>query len=158
MPWDELRSVVHVCGLVDLILLEPPADSAWNRVGSGPREEPVVQLDQRISKQCTLCRINRCDIAPDAISQGHGYVLSVERGARGRSSGSADSPGVPFVQAIRPLVGVSCRRKGTDRSVPSTGLRYSRRDGAPWGMTLMPGVFAATPPSVRRDFQGTVTT
>jgi hypothetical protein len=80
MPREELRSVVHVCRLMNLVLLEPPADPARDRVGSAPRVIPVVQLNERIPEQSALRRLNRRDIAPDTVSQGHGCFPFREQG------------------------------------------------------------------------------
>jgi hypothetical protein len=62
---------VDVGRRVDFVLLEPPGHATGNRVGSVARILPTVQLDERVAKQRPFRRINRGDIATDAITESH---------------------------------------------------------------------------------------
>jgi hypothetical protein len=71
VPGHELRSVVDVRRLVDLVLLEPERHGARNGVGSVTRIRPTVQLHQRVPQQRAFGRINGRDITTDSISKSH---------------------------------------------------------------------------------------
>ena len=68
MPWKKLRASVHVCRLVDLVLLEPPGHTPRYLVGAGSRVPTGVQLDHRVQQQGSLGWIDRGDISSDAVT------------------------------------------------------------------------------------------
>src|ERR1700687_4308810 len=74
MPRYEFRSVVHVRCLMDFILFEPPGYAARYGVASIAGKKAPVQFEQRVAKHCTLHRIDRSNVTPDAVSKCH--VLS----------------------------------------------------------------------------------
>jgi hypothetical protein len=62
---------MHMGGLMNLVLLEPPANPARRRITPSPRVVPVIQLDERIPEQSPFCRFHISDVSPDAISKRH---------------------------------------------------------------------------------------
>ncbi len=71
MPRQELRAPMHVRGLMDLVLFEPPAHAPRRHVAPAAREVPVVQLLDRIAQHGAFRRIDSFDVSPDSISQCH---------------------------------------------------------------------------------------
>jgi hypothetical protein len=77
MPGQELGSAVDVRGLVDFVLLEPPADAACGLVRPRSREQAPVELDEAIAEESPLVRIDAGDVSTNAVSECPGEVLSV---------------------------------------------------------------------------------
>jgi hypothetical protein len=62
---------VDVGRRVDFVLPELPGHATRNRVGSVARILPAVQLDERVAKHRPFRRVNRGDIAMDAVPESH---------------------------------------------------------------------------------------
>ena len=74
MPWQELRTAMHVRRLVDLVLLKPPAHTARGRIGLHAWEIAFVQLQDRIPEQGSLCRVDLRNISANSVTECHVYL------------------------------------------------------------------------------------
>lgn len=125
VPGQELRAAVHVGGLVDLVLLEPPADPAGRAFGLGPRVVPVVQLQDRRTQSGAFGGIDILDVASYSVSHGHDRLLR-------------DRPNWP--RSGRPwAVRVMSEQMPTPQMRMHSPSRYLLRDGGPRSLVVGDG-------------------
>src|SRR5262245_50061561 len=75
VPRQESRAAVDMCGLVDLIHLEPVRHTTSGKVGTAARKISVVELDNCGDEPLALRRRNGKNVSADAIAC-HGRLLA----------------------------------------------------------------------------------